>query len=110
MAPAHSRNPWLAAAFIQPLCRDHRVLVFISLAKYTKPIAPVQIRADPENPKERWLNSYAAKFWLMNYSLGCVNLFVSIYMLLQLSVFYHHHEENEAGYAVWLSCSKYLSV
>ena len=39
MAPAHSRNPCLAAAFIQLLCRDHTVLVVISLAKYTKPIA-----------------------------------------------------------------------
>ena len=28
-------------------------------------------------------------------------------MLLQLSVFYHH-EENEASYVVWLSCSKEL--
>ena len=31
-----------------------------------------------------------------------------MYVLLQLSVFYHHHEENEASYAVWLSCSKYV--
>ena len=38
MAPTHSQNPCPAAAFIQLLCRDHRVLVFISLAKYTKPI------------------------------------------------------------------------
>ena len=44
----------------------------------------------------------------MNYSLGCVNCFVSIHVLLQLSVFYHHHEENEASYADWLSCSKYV--
>ena len=29
------------------------------------------------------------------------------HVLLQLSVFYHH-EENEASYAVWLSCSKYV--
>ena len=35
---------------------------------------------------------WAAKF-LINYSLGHV---------LQLSVFHHHHEENEASYAVWL--------
>ena len=35
-----------------------------------------------------------------------VNCFVSIHVLLQLSVFYHHREENEASYAVWLSCSK----
>ena len=47
-------------------------------------------------------------FWLINYSLGHVNCFVSIHVLLQLSVFYHHHEENEASYAVWLSCSKYV--
>ena len=39
------------------------------------------------------------------YSLGHVN---SIHVLLQLSVFYHYHEENEASYAVWLSCSKYV--
>ena len=45
-------------------------------------------------------------FWLINYSLGQVNCFVSIHVLLQLS-FYHHHEENEASYAVWLS-SKYV--
>ena len=25
---------------------------------------------------------------------------------LQVSVFYHHHEENEASYTVWLCCSK----
>ena len=43
----------------------------------------------------------------MNYLLGCVICFVSIDVLLQLSVFYHHHEENEASYAVWLS-SKYV--
>ena len=47
-------------------------------------------------------------FWLTNYSLGCVICFVSIHVLLQLSVFYHHHEENEANYAVWLFCSKYV--
>ena len=46
------------------------------------------------------------KIWLINYSLGHVNCFVS--MLLQLSVFYHHHEENESSYTVWLSCSKYV--
>ena len=50
----------------------------------------------------------AGKFWLINYSLGYANCFVSIRMLLQLSVFYHHHEENEASYAVWLSWSKYV--
>jgi len=33
-----------------------------------------------------------AKF-LVKYSLGHVNCFVSIHKLLQLSVFYHHHEE-----------------
>ena len=47
-------------------------------------------------------------FWLINYSLGHVNCFVSIHVLMQLSVFYHHHEENEASYAVWISCSKYV--
>ena len=34
---------------------------------------------------------------------------LSIHVLLELSVFYHHHEENEASYAVWLSCSKYVN-
>ena len=33
---------------------------------------------------------------------------MSFHVLLQLSVFYHHHEESEATYAVWLSCSKYV--
>ena len=51
----------------------------------------------------------AAKF-LINYSLGHVNCFVSIHVLLQLSVFYHHHEDNEASYAVWLSSSKCLLI
>ena len=41
-------------------------------------------------------------------SLGCVICFVSVHVLFQLSVFYHHHEENEASYAVWLFCSKYV--
>ena len=27
---------------------------------------------------------------------------------LAASVFYHHHEENEASYGVWLFCSKYV--
>ena len=58
--------------------------------------------------KERWLK-WSAKdtlgnFWLINYSLGHVNCLVWIHVLLQLSVFYHHHHENEASYAVWLSC------
>ena len=60
----------------------------------------------------RWLKWHAEgaqqNFWLINYSLGHVNRFVSIHVLLQLSVFYHHHEENEASYTVWLSCSKYV--
>ena len=47
-------------------------------------------------------------FSLLIYSLGHVKCSVSVHMLLQLSVFYHHHEENEASYAVWLSCSKYV--
>ena len=38
--------------------------------------------------------------------LGCVICFVSIHVLLQMSVFYHHHGENEASYAIWLFCSK----
>ena len=46
-------------------------------------------------------------FWLIKYSVGHVNCFVSIHVLLQLSVFYHYHEENEASYTVWLSCSEY---
>ena len=50
----------------------------------------------------------AAKFLVNYYSLGHVNCFVSIHMLSELSVFYHHHEENEASYSVWLSCSKYV--
>ena len=32
-------------------------------------------------------------FWLIKYSLGHGNCFVSIHVLLQLSVFYQHHEE-----------------
>ena len=60
----------------------------------------------------RWLKWHAEgvqrNFWLINYSLGHVNCFVSIHVLLLLSVFYHHHEENEASYAVWFSCSKYV--
>ena len=67
--------------------------------------------ADPEKWKERWLKwrtkGVSRNFQLINYSLGCVSCFVSIHVLLQLSVFYHHHEENEASYADWLS-SKYL--
>ena len=63
--------------------------------------------ADLEKRKGRWLKWCVAKF-LVNYSLGHVNCFVSIHVLLQLSVFYHHHEENEASYAVWFSCSKYV--
>ena len=43
-------------------------------------------------------------FWLINYSLG------NLHALAAVSILYHHHEENEASYAVWLSCSKYLSV
>ena len=35
MAPAqessHSQDPWLAAAFLQPLCRDLRAFVFINI-------------------------------------------------------------------------------
>ena len=31
-------------------------------------------------------------------------------MLLQLSVFYQHHEGNERSYAVWLSCSESLLI
>ena len=49
-------------------------------------------------------------FSQINYSCRHVNWFVvSIHVLLQLSVFYHHHEENEASYAVWLSCLNMLS-
>ena len=68
--------------------------------------------ADPEKWMGRWLKwrtkAVQQNFWLINYSLWHVNCFVSIHMLLQLSVFYHHHEENEASYAVWLFCSKYV--
>ena len=50
-------------------------------------------------------------FWQINYSYRHVNWFVvSIHVLLQLSVFYHHHEQNEASYIVWLSCSKCLLI
>ena len=71
--------------------------------------------ADPEKWKEGWLKwcakGVSQNFQLINYSLGHVNCFVPIHVLLQLSVFYHHHEENEASYAVWLFCSLFtLSV
>ena len=60
----------------------------------------------------RWLKWRAEgvqwNFCLINYSLGHVNCLVSIHVLLLLSVFYHHHKENEASYAVWFSCSKYV--
>ena len=59
--------------------------------------------ADPEKLKERWLKWCAkapSEFLVINYSLGRVNCFVSIHVLLHLSVFYHHHKENEASYAV----------
>ena len=49
--------------------------------------------ADPEKWKERWLKWPPQNFLLIKYSLGHVNCFVSIHMLLQLSVFYCHHEE-----------------
>ena len=49
--------------------------------------------ADPEKWKERWLKWGAeGTVWNFKYSLGHVNCFASIHMLLQLSVFYHHHE------------------
>ena len=49
--------------------------------------------ADPEKWKEGWLKWPPPNFLLIKYSLGHVNCFVSIHMLLQLSVFYSHHEE-----------------
>ena len=48
------------------------------------------------------------KFPVNHCSLGCVICFVSVHVLFQLLVFYHHHEENEASYTVWLFCSKYV--
>ena len=60
--------------------------------------------ANPEKWMGRWLKwrtkDVQRNFWLIKYSLGHVNCFVSIHVLLQLS---HHHEENEASYAVWLN-------
>ena len=50
------------------------------------------------------------KFSVNHYSLGCVICFVSVHVLLQLSVFYHHHEENEASYAVWLFALNMLII
>ena len=45
-------------------------------------------------------------FCLINYSL---DLLIAIPVFLQLSVFFHHHdEENVASYTVCLSCSKYV--
>ena len=69
--------------------------------------------ADPEKWKEGWLKWHAkgvSQNFQIKYSLGHVICFVPIHVLLQLSVFYHHHEENEASYAVWLFCSKIFSV
>ena len=42
-----------------------------------------------------------AKFSVNHYLLVCVICFVSFHVVLQLSVFYHHDEENIANYAVW---------
>ena len=69
--------------------------------------------ADSEKWKEGWVKWHAkgvSQNFQNKYSLGRVICFVPIHVLLQLSVLYHHHEENEASYVAWLFCSKIFSV
>ena len=80
---------------------------YVCLWSFELPMPYLYTGADPEKYKEGWLIHTQRNFQLINYSLGCINWFVSIHMLLQLSVFYHRHEEHEASYAFWLFCSKY---
>ena len=71
-----------------------------------RPHAEIRVGLIQKNEWGRWLKwrpkGVQQNFGLINYSLGHVNCFASIQILLKLSVFYHHHEENEASCLAFL--------
>ena len=86
----------------------------ICLHYNSESITDYRLEADPEKWKERllkWRALRARNFRLINYSLGH---FVSIHVLLQLSVFYQHLSIMKRIWSklhcIWLSCSEYLSI